>query len=394
MPRASRALSITASILLAGGIAVGTAGADSLDKARDRLDAANAVAKRHQAEATAAKRAAAAASARRAALVAQEIAANASLRAAEDRTAGIVARLASLQADAEKARTELDTDEAAIVPLLPLITRLSLHPAATLIAARGTPGEAATGALAMQGITRLIALRASALQAARAHYATLSASLAAQQHDMEGAVAHQQADDAALQQAIATANADLSQATAHRDAEARAAEVAASRAKDLADVVAKLQHQRKAAAEAESAAARIAPGLPKSLRGAPVAGKLIRAFASTTATGRATGDTFAAPPGAVVSATCGGRIVFARPFASYGKLMIVDCGGGYDFVMSGFDRFDVSVGQHVEPGQPVGRMPAFDPNNPGNQPRLYVELRHDGTAIDPAGHFGMKSNGD
>lgn len=383
---AARRLAATAALLVAV-LAAGATRADQLGTARSRLDHANAAAQRHRAAAAAAARAEAMAAARRKALLAQEITANAALRATEDKTAQVVARLADLTTKTQAAKAELDADSAAIAPLLPLITRLALHPAATLIASGAAPGKAAEGALAMQGITRQIAARARALRAARRRYRKLAVELAGQKARMVAAVARQKAGDAALRAAIAAVGAAESRASLQRQAEARKAAAAAGQAHDLVGVISRLERARAAAARQE-AAARIAPATPKALAGAPVAGKLVRAFASATATGPATGDTFAAAPGAVVSATCGGNVVFAKPFASYGKLMIIDCGGGYDFVMAGFQQFDVSVGQHVEPGQPVGRMPAFDVHNPGNQPRLYVELRHDGKAIDPASRFG------
>ena len=389
MPLAARRLVPTAALLVAA-LAAGTARADQLGTARNRLDQANAAAQRHRAAAAAAARAEAAAATRRKALVAQEIAANATLRATEDKTAQVVARLAELATKTQAAKAELDADSAAIAPLLPLITRLALHPAATLIASGAAPGKAAEGALAMQGITRHIAARARALRAARRRYRMLATELAGQKARMAAAVARQKADDTALQAAIAAVSTTESHAAMRRQAEARKAAAAAGHAHDLVGVISRLERARAAAARQE-AAARIAPLTPRALAGAPVAGKLVRAFASATAAGPATGDTFAAAPGAVVSATCSGNVVFAKPFASYGKLMIIDCGGGYDFVMAGFQRFAVSVGQHVEPGQPVGRMPAFDAHNPGNQPRLYVELRHDGKAVDPASRFGSGS---
>jgi len=56
---------------------------------------------------------------------------------------------------------------------------------------------------------------------------------------------------------------------------------------------------------------------------------------------------------------CGGRVVFAAPFRSYGLLLIVDCGGGYHVVMAGFQKLDAAVGQLVRAGEPVGSMPTF-----------------------------------
>lgn len=385
----------SASILLLASLAfASTAEAGKLDQAQRRLDAANLAAARHRAAAAAAARTEAADKRKQAALVAKEIAANAVLRADEDKSAAIVARLVDLQDKTKAAKAELDADAAAIAPLLPLITRLALHPAATLLAADQAPGEAAEGALVMRGITRQIGARAQALHAARQRYATLSTQLTDQKTQVAAAVATQQQADAALQADIAAVQRVTAASASRHAAEARAARLAANRAHDLLGVIAGLRREQEAAAKAraEQAAARVpAPALPKSLKGAPVAGSLVRGFATETAAGPATGDTFATAPSAMVSAACSGKVVFARPFETYGKLLILDCGGGYDFVMAGFDRFDVATGQHVAAGQPVGAMARYDPHNPGNQPRLYVELRRDGTAIDPAGHFGGAS---
>ncbi|EGO95808.1 Peptidase M23B, partial [Acidiphilium sp. PM] len=92
---AARRLAATAALLVAV-LAAGAARADQLGTARSRLDQANAAAQRHRAAAAAAARAEAMAAARRKALLAQEITANAALRATEDKTAQVVARLADL----------------------------------------------------------------------------------------------------------------------------------------------------------------------------------------------------------------------------------------------------------------------------------------------------------
>jgi septal ring factor EnvC (AmiA/AmiB activator) len=382
-------LSVAAILIILSGIAQ----AGSLDRARARLDADNRAAQQHQAAAAAALRAAAAARAQQAALVTREVAAAAALRVDETATAGLVEKLDHLTRQANAAHAKLQADSAAIAPLLPLMARLALHPAATLLAADAAPGRAAEGALVMQGLTREIGARATALRAARRRYAALTTALSTQQAVLTQAITAQQASDAALQTDIAKVSSQETASIARHTAEQRAANTAAANAHDLLAVIARLEDNRRAAAKAraQAAAARLpapAGAVPQPLRGAPVAGKLVRAFGAPTAAGPATGDTFAASPGGVVSAACAGQVVFAKPFESYGKLIILDCGGGYDFVMAGLDRFSVSVGQSVRAGQPVGSMARYDPHDPGNQPRLYVELRQHGTAIDPAGHFG------
>ena len=87
----------------------------------------------------------------------------------------------------------------------------------------------------------------------------------------------------------------------------------------------------------------------------------MRAFGATTEAGPASGVSYRAPPNGRVVSPCGGRVVFAGPFRSFGNLMIVDCGAGYHFVLSGLDRLDAQVGQPLQPGEPVGVMPGWDP---------------------------------
>jgi septal ring factor EnvC (AmiA/AmiB activator) len=78
-------------------------------------------------------------------------------------------------------------------------------------------------------------------------------------------------------------------------------------------------------------------------------------------------------------------VAFAAPFRSFGLLMIVDCGGGTHFVLSGLFRIDAEVGQTLQPGEPVGIMPSWDPRTPGSsKPLLYVELRRNGVPVNPA----------
>jgi septal ring factor EnvC (AmiA/AmiB activator) len=116
----------------------------------------------------------------------------------------------------------------------------------------------------------------------------------------------------------------------------------------------------------------------------PVIGVIVKGWGEQTDGGPATGVSYHAPPGAHVISPCGGRVVFANTFRSYGLLLIVDCGGGYHVVLSGFDRLDVRLGQSIVSGEPVGVMANWEPGSTAHRPALYVELRHDGQPINPA----------
>jgi septal ring factor EnvC (AmiA/AmiB activator) len=84
-------------------------------------------------------------------------------------------------------------------------------------------------------------------------------------------------------------------------------------------------------------------------------------------------------------------VVYAAPYRSYGKLLILNAGGGYHVVLSGMERISVDIGQFVLTGEPVAAMgsgPEVASSTLGGtagarQPVLYIEFRKDGTPVDP-----------
>jgi septal ring factor EnvC (AmiA/AmiB activator) len=290
-----------------------------------------------------------------------------------------------------------------------------------LLAAPGSTEDAVRGLMVLSYLSRRIETEAEAVRRAQADADQAAHDLSAEMPRLAAAEAAQSAQAQELDRQIATTEADRRDAVDTAATAARAAADDAARAETLRAVLASLEAEHRAAerrakaeearaeqhrqtAEAEAARrereALAAPAATASLpsgaapRGqltAPVAGSVLRGWGTPTDAGPATGITYQAPPAARVVAMCGGRVVFAAPFRSYGLLLIVDCGGGYHAVMAGFQALDAKVGQLVRAGEPVGSMPAWTPGQGGARPALYVELRRDGQPIDPAPW--LKANG-
>jgi septal ring factor EnvC (AmiA/AmiB activator) len=121
-----------------------------------------------------------------------------------------------------------------------------------------------------------------------------------------------------------------------------------------------------------------------------VAGTILRAFGASDGLGGAEhGILVGTLAGAVVSAPADGAVLYSGPYRSYGRLLIIDAGEGYYVLLAGMERTYVSRGEAVLSGEPVGvvgdgstKMAAAAAVG-GAQPLLYIELRKDGTAIDP-----------
>ncbi len=395
--------------LLGLGLLAAAAPALSAPPTRQQLRAAEraSAAQLATAQAAAARQQAAQEEARR--LAAIRVATAAQLRGLETATADAGTAMDALAHRRAEAQRRLEDRAGDLGALMPLIERLSLYPAETLLAVPAGPEVALRGLLVLKGITRQLEQDAEALRAEQAEVARLTQEISTQEGRLSAAQSAQAAQAAALDRQIDEARARGQEAEdAAADANRRAAEQAA-KADSLRAALTELDASRvqeEARAQAEIAradqkrettvaaaarrrqaalAAPAGPGLePHGQSGAPVAGKVIRAFGDAGDAGPATGISYQAPPASRVVAPCGGRVVFAGPFRSYGLLMILDCGGGFHFVLAGFDRMDVQVGHPVQPGEPVGVMPSWKPGTPGTRPSLYVELRRDGAPINPA----------
>ncbi|MEM8827012.1 MAG: peptidoglycan DD-metalloendopeptidase family protein, partial [Pseudomonadota bacterium] len=108
----------------------------------------------------------------------------------------------------------------------------------------------------------------------------------------------------------------------------------------------------------------------------PASGRVARAFGRPNAVGvLERGLTLATRAGAVVTAPAAGMVTYSGPFRSYEEIVIIDHGEGLTTLLSGLTRTGIEAGAEVRAGAPVGRV--------GEAGDLYVELRRNGTPVDP-----------
>jgi len=171
----------------------------------------------------------------------------------------------------------------------------------------------------------------------------------------------------------------MAQARAAREAEQKAQ--AEAREKELA--------AQKAARAVESAAREAAAARPASSERSfsqgqghmpfPARGRVITRYGQTNEVGVVTkGLEIATRQGAQVIAPYDGQVVFSGPFRGYGLLLIIEHSEGYHTLLAGMARIDASVGQRLQPGEPVGIMGQDEA-----KPTLYVELRRNGQPVNP-----------
>ncbi len=286
---------------------------------------------------------------------------------------------------ADAAEAEARARAATFTAMLPVLRRLALYPAETLLALPAPPEEALRGTLVLRSLARHLREEAEALRLARDAALETAAQAATQTARLAEAsdVARRAASalDAQLAERRARQDAlrEARRAAGERDVER--AQAAAARSADLPEMMARLPPAPPRAEPVVLPPPSPPPSpLVAGLAGLPVAGRVTREFGAPGEAGPARGLTIAAPPGARVVAPCAGRVAFAGAFRSYGQLLILDCGDGLHAVLSGFARLDATTGDRAAAGEPLGILGEA---GTGGRAALYLELRRHGQVADP-----------
>ncbi len=210
-----------------------------------------------------------------------------------------------------------------------------------------------------------------------------SAAQLAEQERRAGALAEQATS---LKDLIARMEKEVA-AAARAKAEA---EAAAAKRKEAAEI-ARTTTPPKSLGESDRLSPSVSFADARGLLPLPASGRITRRYAEDDGLGsRSEGISIATRPNAQVNSPSDGWIVYAGPFRSYGKLLIINAGDGYHVLLAGMDQINVELGQFVLAGEPVAMMASPKLASAGavdivsTQPVLYIEFRKDGNSIDPA----------
>ena len=398
------------------GIAVGTCllgGIGALAQ-NDAFDPA-AIAAQERAQLIAAKQQSAAALRRSTALEAEAITANTDADRLKKRSAALAARIQSAEADinASEARValvrrRLRAQEARLAeaqqPLLALtasLQQLSRQPPLAVLAQPGSLTDMVHARAVLDAAMPVINARTvgvrrelATLRAIRAQTATALAALTGsrQRLSMRRDELTRLENEGRLRSRELMGSARL---------EADRALGLGEKARDIVELMEELENDSGRRADLASLAGPVLrPGNPNSASAAraepapspralaassyrlPVIGRIVAGLGEVTDSGvRSRGLTIAARPGGQVVSPAAGRIVYAGDYRGYGKIMIIDHGGGWTSLLTGMIGVSASVGDDVEAGAPIGRVGSDRAN-------ITVELRRAGRPVDIVAMLG------
>ncbi|MGE5146635.1 MAG: murein hydrolase activator EnvC family protein [Candidatus Eiseniibacteriota bacterium] len=339
-------------------------------------------------------------------------------RAVQDRETQVTrleTELKGLSAKEAERNEALLKRRAQLAQTLAALERLALRPPEAMIAYPGNADDTIRSALLLRRYVPLFEERAAALRKELADIAALRDDIARRRAVVERDTASLEQDRGRLAALLAQKEA-LQRSTDEEKREASAhVRALADQAKDLRDLMAKVEAERKARVEAErkarveadrraradaekrqrEAEAAAAVGRiprtakPEGLRSfaaaqghitLPAAGRIVRQFAEATETGAPSrGIVIETRPDAQVVAPYDGQVVFAGIFRGYGQILIIEHSGGYHTLLAGLSRIDVAQNQWLLAGEPVG----VTGRSEHGAPRVYMEIRLKGRPINP-----------
>ena len=381
------AIVVALGALLAAGVALAqSADGSSIGEERERLATANSALQIAQTRAARAEAVAAAARSDADVTRTQIVAIESRIRSAEARVVAAQARLRLIDAVRRRQRERLAAQQGGIVRLAAGLQTMARRPPALALAEPGS----------LDDLVHLRALLETTLPAVRARTAGLRAEITrvtelgtaidratAALHDSQVALARERLSliDLEGQQ---RSRAGTLEGSAREQAERALA--LGERARDIVDAMQEMGSAQDIGARLASLAlppqrpgSRLQEGAsprstPRYLL--PVKGPVAIGFGAVTDAGvSARGITFLPKPDAKVVSPAPGRVLFAGTFRSYGGVLIIDHGGGWTTTVTGLASLAVQAGKAVDQGDTLGRVA-------GERPRVTVELRRAGRAID------------
>ena len=286
---------------------------------------------------------------------------------------------------AQSLKAGIDQDKIRYVELLAAIQRLEASPPPALILSPREAKKASQAGILMNNLSVQLKDRADALNLNLTALSVTQTQIQNKQADLKSAqtrLTNRQADVKKGLSKKHQLEARLSDETSQA---AKEAERLAAESKSLVELIAKLE------AESKSIIPRQKPKrggkaskpvtLPKGTkRFAEAKGGMINPISGTIVKRFGRGEkgmTISSRQNEQVLAPYAGRVEFSGPFKNYDNVIILNVGDGYFVLLTGLERLNVSAGERVKRGEPVGAMPQ-DPNA-----ELYIELRKNGSPVNP-----------
>ncbi len=348
------------------------------------------------------------------------IAAAQRVKLAETDIAALEDRLGELIVEELEVRGRLDGADANISNVLAALERISRDPPPALMINPDNALDSARSALLISAILPQLRSKADAVTADLAKLGQIKAAAVEQQGKLEANLQVLEEEQLRIGSLIAARKQSENLASAALASEEAEAQALADKATSLKQLIDELTARAAAVATAaqateaannggnapklDSETIKIALANPQRTQPAvPFAqakGYLAMPSSGVTVIEYGAGDGFGGisrglsvvtRADAQVVAPADGWVLFAGDYLNYGKIVILNAGQDYTILLAGLDKTDVTIGQFVMMGEPVGTMGSQTigrtvATSAGvSRPTLYIEMRKNNEPVDPTG---------
>jgi len=295
--------------------------------------------------------------------------------------------LAQLNAAMEMLQADLSRDRNRVAHLLAILQRLQAEQPPALAVRPGDSLAAARGTMQMGAMLPPVYREAVELSTKLKTLAETKTALAKKSEQAKVQAASLTAARASLDDLLRQKSSEQADADAKLGEIRSITEEVSREASDLKGLIDRVAALRAAGGTSEGMKV-VSP--QKGTEGTLVRGSLLRPVVGSVAPGDPAGPGrtpgangplglwFETAGRAEAVAPADGEIVFAGNYQKFGQVLILEIAGGYHLTLAGLGRIDVHIGDSVLAGEPVGVLPE------GKTARLYMELRRNGLAVDPA----------
>lgn len=326
----------------------------------------------------------------------QSISLAARIQSAEADIQGAEAKLAAVNRQRESQQRKLARQQKPLMELTALLQQLSRRPPTTLLAQPGSLDELVHARIMIETVMPVVEEKSALV---RQELVALRGLLAQQKHVIQSleAAHHKLAEQrAALSKLEQDGRARSLQLAHSARLENDRAIGLGEKARDITTLIAALEVDSQTRSELMQLPGPLArPSRPDDpitatpppaqsvtdamSQGAyhmPVMGRIVTGFSELDDSGiRSRGLRIATAAGAQVVAPAAGRVSYAGDYRGYGKILIMDHGGGWTSLMAGMIALSAAVGDELDGGIAIGRAGAAGQD-------IIVELRRNGTPID------------
>lgn len=301
-------------------------------------------------------------------------------------------QISKLEHDQNDIQQRLTSDKVSLSRLLTVMERLSRTPPQALIVKPDAPIKAAQSALLLQNILPTLNNRADQLKKDLDKLSSIRLELD-EKYSKVGTKSLSLKEEQIKLSSLVKERKKLTKLT-QRDLKSQEQEIKkiSLRATDLKDLMKRLEKKNSENRERAErmASLKAAVSMGKGSESLSRDGSAQLPISGIIRTRYRQLDEFGAPSEGIriegrsrglVVAPIAGTVRFAGTFKNYGQMVIIEHSDHYHSLIGGLKSVDVTLGQIVSAGEPVGKL---NRTSTRGKPVLYYELRHNGKPINPA----------